>query len=546
MCFTVIMDNFVNAKTLKTMLISGLNNLKVHVSEVNDLNVFPVPDGDTGTNMLSTYLGGITKIKDNDCSTVKQLFEDFSSGSLLGARGNSGVILSQFFKGVALGLPSSQAVSVLEFANAFKRGVECAYKAVVNPVEGTILTVFRCATEYACSLVTPEQSLSEFVNNYLKMAKTTLNQTKEMLEVLADAGVVDSGGAGFVYILEGLLSNQTAEVSLTAVEVENCANVDLFKSDSVLKFGYCTEFILRLQSAKVELFSFDSNLIVEELTQLGGESIVCAQSGDVVKVHVHTLFPGNVINVLQKYGELLTAKIENMDVQNAQVTSTLPKKKTAVICVASGDGVKELFLSLGADYVIDGGQTSNPSTSDFLTAFDKVNAKNIVVMPNNSNVIMSALQAKQMYEKANVFVAQTKNLQQGYVALSLINTECEDLDEHVEEISKIYNDVICIDVTYAVRDAVVSGINVIKNNYMAISGKNLLATESDKVSCAINAIKSTDNLQNKEILTVFYGNDLTEAEIEKFESLVEENFENLELIAYNGNQAVYSFLIAIE
>ena len=540
------MSNYVNAKTLKSMLLGGAGVLSEKVKEINDLNVFPVPDGDTGTNMLSTYLGGISKIKNSEFLTVKELFENFSNGALLGARGNSGVILSQFFKGIAKGLPNGEMVTVLEFGNALKSGVEFAYKAVVNPVEGTMLTVFRCATEYACSLITPEQTFVEFTLNRLKMARIALKQTRETLKVLKDAGVVDSGGAGYVYILEGLLSSN-GEIALTTLEEQpQQINLDLFTKDSVLKYGYCTEFILRLQSSKVDVSEFDSKIIVDKLNSLGGESIVCAQSGDAVKVHVHTLSPGSVLTAMQSYGEFLTLKIENMELQNAEKQSRKPKQKVAIVTVANGNGVKELFLSLGADFVIEGGQTANPSTSDFIDAFDNVNAENIIVMPNNSNVILSANQASKMYQNSSVFVLETKDIQQGYVALSLFNSECEDLSAHLEEISETIMDVTCIDVTYAVRDANVSSVDVKKGDYMAISHKELLSTCSNKVDCAINAIKQVKGLKHKEILTVFYGEDLTESEIQNFESLVEENFDHLELCSYNGGQAVYSFLIAIE
>ncbi len=532
------------------MLTAGANELNANIKIVNELNVFPVPDGDTGFNMLKTVEGGIFKIKDYQGDSVAELASLFASGALLGARGNSGVILSQMFKGIANGLEGVTSATVADMKRAFNEGVKCSYSAVQNPVEGTILTVFRMATEYACANVSDNASIDEFIKTHVENASKVLVQTKEMLPVLKESDVVDSGGAGYVYIADGwlkLLTGEEIAVTFDAPEEETSSvDLSLFTSDSVLTYGYCTEFLLRLQNSKVDVEAFDEKVIVSELESLGGDSIVAFKTEDIVKIHVHIKTPGEVLNVCQRYGEFLTLKIENMTLQHNEVKKKTPTKKVGVVAVASGDGFKEIFTELGADVIVDGGQTSNPSTQDFIRAFDEVNAENVLVLPNNSNVILTALQSAKMYENSNIFVISTKTLQQGYVALSLINTEAEDLSLHVEEIEEMLSGVVGIDVTYAVRNANVDGKQVKKGDYMGISGKKLLATAHDKVTAGIKAIKAVSDLDEKELLTVFIGADVTDAEREAFEEKVAHDFPELEYSPYDGGQDVYSFLICLE
>ncbi|MBQ3234855.1 MAG: DAK2 domain-containing protein [Clostridia bacterium] len=542
--------NFIDASTLKSMLIAGANELSANVKIVNELNVFPVPDGDTGFNMLKTVEGGIIKIKDYEGDSVGELMSAFASGSLLGARGNSGVILSQMFKGMSNGLQGVQYATVAHLKNAFNEGVKCSYSAVQNPVEGTILTVFRMATEYTCANVSDDAPVEEFIKVHVEEASKVLVQTKEMLPVLKESDVVDSGGAGYVYVADGWLKMLTGEevaVTFDAGEEETTSvDLSLFTSDSVLTYGYCTEFLLRLQKSKVDVDNFDEKVIVSELEALGGDSIVAFKTEDIVKIHVHIKTPGEVLNVCQRYGEFLTLKIENMTLQHNETKKKTPSKSVGVVAVASGDGFKEIFSDLGADVIVDGGQTSNPSTQDFISAFDEVNAKTILVLPNNSNVILTAMQSAKMYEGANIFVINTKTLQQGYVALSLINTGAEDFETHVSEIEEMLLDVVGIDVTYAVRNATVDGKSVKQGDFMGISGKSLLATAHNKVTAGIKAIKEVDSLDEKELLTVFIGADVTDEEREAFEEQVASEFPDLEYCPYDGGQDVYSFLICLE
>lgn len=542
---------FLDSKTFKNMLIAGANELNANIKIVNELNVFPVPDGDTGFNMLKTVEGGIKNISATEIATLSELASSFSRGALLGARGNSGVILSQIFKGIELGFQGLETASVKDLKNAFLSGVKLAYSSVQNPIEGTILTVFRVATEYAINTVSDNASIEEFFSAHINQASKTLIETKEMLPVLKESDVVDSGGAGYLYILEGwykLLTGEEIAIAFDNLDEETTSYVDLslFSSSDILTYGYCTEFLLRLQNSKVDVSSFDEKTIVDELESLGGDSIVAFKTGDIVKVHVHICSPGNVLNACQKYGEFLTLKIENMTLQHNEAKKKTPPKKVAVVTVASGEGLIELFRELGADEVINGGQTANPSTQDFIKAFDSVNAQNILVLPNNSNVILTALQSAKIYQNSNVYVVNTKSIQQGYVALSLINVEAEDLSIHVSEIEDMLNCVTSIDVTYAVRNSTVDGVSVIKGDFMGISGKRLLATSPDKVITAIKAIKCVETLNDKELLTVFIGGDVTTDERDALESLIAENFSDLEYCPYDGDQDVYSFLICLE
>lgn len=546
------MGNYsIDGKVFKSMFLSGTGSLQSNAQIVNELNVFPVPDGDTGINMLKTMQGGVKNLASTAGEAVSDIAYGFSRGASMGARGNSGVILSQIIKGIQKGLEGLSVISVSDLVNAYKKGVEYAYASVEKPVEGTLLTVFREATEYASSNVNENSTIEEFYALHLKQARKSLKETKEILPVLKEANVVDSGGAGYVYIVEGMLKALVGEdVAITVDESEvSSESVDfsLFTSDSEMVYGYCTEFILRLQKSKVDVNSFDVSIIKDYLKSINGDSIVIYKDEDAVKVHVHTLTPGLVLNECQKYGEFLTLKIENMTVQHSGVEEKkekAPRKKLAVIAVANGQGITELYKELGADYVIDGGQTSNPSSGDFITAFNKVNAENIIVLPNNSNIFLASKQAKEMYKEANVYVVPTKTVEQGYVALSVINGTMDDIEGQIADIKGAISEVSSIEVTYAVRDANLDGLAVKKGEFMSICDGHLTAVGSNAVETAISALKKVDD--DKEIITVFYGKDLNDEERQNFEELFEEEFPDFSLTAYDGGQSVYSLLISVE
>ena len=540
----------IDVNLLKNLILGGASTLKKNLETINALNVFPVPDGDTGSNMYRTVEGGLKAINGFVTDDASLLIKTFATGAMYSARGNSGVILSEFFKGFAKAL-TSKVISVKEIKDALNNGVTFAYSAVEKPVEGTILTVFKCSTEYVCSHVSDEACIEDLCTSLFESAEKTLVKTKEMLPVLKESDVVDSGGAGYVYFLQGVILALTGEeVALTLDDFNENDKTDidfnLFTSDSVLTYGYCTEVLLRLQNSKVDIASFDEKEIVSYLKSINGDSIVATKTDDVVKVHVHTFEPGNVLLKLRQYGEFLTVKIENMNLQHNQVEEKKPRKKTALVAVANGSGVKNALLELGVDYIIEGGQTLNPSTSDFIQAYDEVNADNIIVLPNNSNVILTAKQSKKAYDKSNVYVVETKSIQQGYVVSSIINVENADINFEIESAMEVASEVLTIDVTYAVRNASINGRTVIKGDYMAISGKELLSSSSDKVKTALNAIRSVEDIKDKELLTVFFGEDVTPEEKEEFEEEVMKFIPEISYCPYDGEQSIYSFLISLE
>ncbi len=538
---------------LKNMLLGGIVALKNNADTINDLNVFPVPDGDTGYNMLKTLEGGVNELAKQEVETAFEVMNAFSKGALLGARGNSGVILSQIVKGWQEGLENQTEVTLENLKKAFEKGVETSYKAVEKPVEGTILTVYREATEYAVSKITNDTTIEEFLKNHYEQALKTLAKTKEILPVLAEADVIDSGGAGYTYFIEGVLKALTGEeVSLTVDDFgtskQEEINLDLFTRDSEMVYGYCTEFILRLQTKKVNVEEFDIAVITDYLKSIGGNSIVAYKTSDVVKVHVHTLTPGLILTKCQEYGEFLTLKIENMTLQHNEVNEKKIEKKhkkVAVVAVVSGSGMKQIFEELGADAVIDGGQTSNPSSGDFVKAFESLNADNIIVLPNNSNVFLSAKQAQDIYKDAKIYVVHTKTMQQGYVAMSVFN-ENEDVEMQLNDINGAISGVDSIEVTYAIRNATVNGVTVQKDEFMAICDGELSATGKNAVEAVVNALKNHEDIENKELLTLFTGEDAKQEEIDELLDILEEEFPDLECVTYEGGQKVYKFLISLE
>ena len=547
------MENYViNGNDFKNMLIAGTSTLKNNADIVNELNVFPVPDGDTGSNMLKTMQGGIKAISNLSLNTIDEVITEFSKGALMGASGNSGVILSQIIKGIASGLKGLENATASDLAKAFNEGVKCSYSAVEKPVEGTILTVFREATEYAVENINESSTILDFFNLHIEQAKKTLIKTKEILPALKDANVVDSGGAGYVYIAEGMLSALSGEeVSVTlddfnSQETKPETDFSKFTSESEMIFGYCTEVIIRLQKVKTDVENFEISIITDKLKEFGCDSIVAYKFDDAVKLHTHTFTPGVVLNECQKYGEFLSIKIENMTLQHTETIEQLPKKKLAVVAVVNGEGLESLFYELGADVVINGGQTLNPSAGDFINAFESINAENIIVLPDNSNIFLAAKQAEEMYTGANVHVMDVKTIQEGYVALSIINPDCDDIDEQINDIKAAVDCVDSIEVTHAIRDAVIGDVSVKNGEYMAIFKKKLIAVDSDKVITAVNSIKAVCESDEKEVCTVFLGKNLTLSEVEKFTEMVDIELPDIMLNCIDGGQDVYDFLISLE
>lgn len=552
-----------NGEQFKELLINGALNLKANYEEVDSLNVFPVPDGDTGTNMLRTIQGGVTALNGFEVKDLGETGKAVSKGMLMSARGNSGVILSQIFRGICKGLENKKEVDAVQLAAAYKVGVKQAYGAVVTPVEGTILTVFREATEVAAKKVTKDSTINEFFEEHLKQAAKTLKKTKEILPVLKEAGVIDSGGAGYVYIVKGMvkfLDGEKIEAELTKDESSSAqaAEIDFnaFSRDDVLQFGYCTEFILRLQSSKVDVDNFDVEQIISDLNEedISGDSIVALKDEDVVKVHVHTKEPGIVLHKMRKYGEFLTIKCENMALQHNENMSDEEReaqtkrehKKYSVVAVAQGQGIIEQFKALGVDVVVSGNQTMNPSTEDFIKAFKSLDADNIIVFPNNKNIIMAAKQASQLYKGAKVKVIHSTSIPQCYSALTMLDFSSDDLTIIVGSFLEAIRNVVTGEITVANRSTKLNGVVVAKNDHIHIIDGKLVRSTKLKNRAIVDLLAKVPGIEDKQVLTVIYGKDLTEDEKVKNMALVKQKYPYLEIGAIDGGQSVYKYLIAIE
>lgn len=540
----------INGSLFKDMLASGANNLSNKFSEIDALNVFPVPDGDTGTNMSLTFNAGVKDALACSSDDVCELAKVLSKGLLMGARGNSGVITSQIFRGLYQGVDGMKEINGFQLANALVQGSRVAYKAVMRPVEGTILTVVREAADYTYAYATSTQdvTVTQVMEKMVKEAKESLERTPELLPVLKEVGVVDSGGAGLVTIFEGFLSAlngnviQKEEVSETSEGVQSSLESE--------EFGYCTEFIIRLSERGMKNFKEES--LRDSLASIGN-SIVCVQDDDIVKVHVHTLTPGDALNMGQRYGEFVKLKVENMQEQhenimlNASVEKApveeLPKSKYAIITVAAGDGLKEMFTELRADYVISGGQTMNPSTEDFVQAIEKVNAEHIFILPNNSNIVLAAQQAASVCEDQHIEVIPTKTIPQGLSACIMFNPEV-DFDMNLSEMTDAIALVKTGQVTYAIKDTTFEGMEICEGDFMGILEKDIVVTNTDKFETTRQLIQSMID-EDSEIVTLIYGEDIKEDEAQEIAAYIEDNFD-VEVEVHNGEQPVYSFILGVE
>lgn len=552
-----------NGEQFKELLTNGALNLKANFEEVDSLNVFPVPDGDTGTNMLRTISGGVSALNGFDAKDLGEVGKVVSKGMLMSARGNSGVILSQIFRGICKGFEGKKEVDAVQLAAAYKIGVKQAYGAVVTPVEGTILTVFREATEVATKKVTKESTINEFFEEHLKQAAKSLKKTKEILPVLKEANVIDSGGAGYVYIVKGMvkfLDGEKIEAELVKEEKssEPAAEIDFgaFTRDDTLQFGYCTEFILRLQSAKVDVDNFSVDQIISDLNEddIQGDSIVALKDDDVVKVHVHTKEPGIVLHKMRKYGEFLTIKCENMALQHNENMSEEEResqahrehKKYAIVAVAQGQGIIEQFKALGVDVVVSGNQTMNPSTEDFIKAFKSLDAENIIVFPNNKNIIMAAKQAAQLYKGAKIKVIQSTSIPQCYSALTMLDYSSDDLTIICGSFLEAIRNVVTGEITVANRSTRLNGVSVQKNDHIGILDGKLVKSTKFKNRVVVDLLAKVPGMEDKQVLTIIYGKDTTEEEKAKNMANIKQKYPYLEVGAIDGGQAVYKYLLAIE
>lgn len=551
-----------NVKTLdgnllKQMLLGGADGIRANIDEINQLNVFPVPDGDTGTNMSLTVESGIAKLTDLEEVTLSSVANEFSKGSLFGARGNSGVILSQFFAGLCASLAEKESADAIELSEAYRDGVKRAYSAVANPVEGTILTVFRESVDYADSFLNSDSTIDDFLRLNIDEAERSLERTRDILPALTEADVVDSGGAGYLCIAKGMLEalvngNKDSVRGVVSSEKRDI-NYDLFTSDSVLEFGYCTECLVRLQNLKCDPTAFKEKDFARELEELGCNSIVAIRDGDVLKVHAHTYTPSDILVLCQKYGEFLNVKIENMSLQHSERKSEAkkdikrnPHKLYGVVTVATGDGLTALFETLGADVVISGGQTGNPSTEEFLEAFEGLNADHILVFPNNSNIMLTARQAAELWKKGNVTVIPTKTLPQGYAALSVFNSALEDIDMQVTDILAAKDGVRSGELTMAIRDTTVDGTPIKCGEYIGILDGKIVTSLDDPVESLCSMIEKIDDLDERELITLFVGADVSEEDRVRMTEEIKDRFDELELQVYIGGQEIYDYLVSVE
>lgn len=544
------MTEYIKAKAFREMFVSGANNLQNSKDLVDKLNVFPVPDGDTGTNMSLTISYAMKELEKVGEDDITKIAKALSKGSLMGARGNSGVILSQIIRGIGKSVEGKDKLSTVDLAKALKGGSDTAYKAVIKPVEGTILTVIRETAEYAVKLAKRENNIEKFLGKVVREANVSLENTPNLLKNLKDAGVVDSGGKGLTLILEGfyLAIVGKAVVPATAEKTE-LKNVSLSSADNTstedIKFGYCTEFIL--ESDKID----DAG--IRDIMLGYGDSLAVVGDEGVIKVHVHTNEPGNVLQEALKYGQLLTIKIENMRMQhenilegvaeNAEYEGPVEEKEFAFISTSMGDGLASIFKDFGVDHVIEGGQTMNPSTEDFMKAIDKIHAKNIFILPNNSNIIMAANQAKELSDK-NIIVIPTKNIPQAVSALVGFNPEAtaeENEANMVEALSYVKSG----QVTFAVRDTVMNGIEIREGNIIGIAEKEMIAAGDEVDEVAKKLVEKLVD-EDSAIITLFYGEDVTEEQAEELRGELEEKFEDIDVELYYGGQPLYYYLISVE
>ena len=547
---TTVLDGALYARLLR----GGAANLKANVTTVNDLNVFPIPDGDTGDNMFLTINAGASSAGDG-YDSLSQTAGKAASGMLLGARGNSGVILSRIFAGLAKGLEGVQQANVATLGQAFLSGVKEAYGAVSVPVEGTILTVLKDSVNAANGNINADSTLESYFSYFIAELRESLERTPDLLDVLKEAGVVDSGGAGLGYIIEGFINVlngvETAVESGAAAQARS-VDLDAFTEDSVLEFGYCTEFLLRLQTSKIDIGAFRVDELINYLNSVG-DSVVCFQEGTVVKVHVHTKTPGNIINHMQHYGEFLTFKMENMTLQhneNHMQEKFAPKigkphQPFGMVAVAAGEGIKEAFVSLGCDVVVDGGQSMNPSAEQLIAAFREINADVIFVFPNNSNIVMTADQAAQLYDSAEVRVVPTKTIGEGYAAISMLDTTVGDTDAIIEDLKEVIAGVVTGMVSRAVRDTEMDGVEVRKDDFIGFVGDKIYV-DSPSRNEAAEALCEAARADRYDIMLLVCGADASPEEAQALYSGLKRKYRNTEIVMIDGGQPIYDYIIILE
>lgn len=543
---------YIDGKLFKEMLLSGMNNLGNHSAEIDALNVFPVPDGDTGTNMFLTVSNGVNAALEDPSENVGDIAKALSRGLLMGARGNSGVITSQIFRGFYQAVKDLDKIDAAQLAHALVNGSRVAYRAVMRPVEGTILTVIREAADYTYAYTMSEEvtDCTKVMARMVKEAKESLDTTPQLLPVLAEVGVVDSGGRGLLVILEGFLSAMEGNVIAREGQVQSGEAAQTKIEGGEQEYGFCTEFILHLNENGMRHFS--ENSFKEELATIGN-SIVCVQDEDLVKVHVHTLEPQTAIKMAKRQGRFMKLKVENMQDQHDNIiekeeeelhkAKKAEHKKYGIITVAAGEGIKEMFKELRADIVIGGGQTMNPSTEDFVSAVNKLNCDHIFILPNNSNIILAAQQAQSVCEDQDIHVIPSKTIPQGLAACIMFNPDV-DVKVNVDEMEGALANVKSGEVTYAVRDTTYEGMEIKKGQFMGMFGKSIVACNDDFMTASKELIKNMLD-EESELVTLIYGEDATAEQAQELANYAEE-ISDAEVEITNGEQPVYSFIIGVE
>ena len=549
----------IDAKVLSRMFLAGAKNLEAKKEWINELNVFPVPDGDTGTNMTMTIMSAAGEVSALDNPDMETLAKAISSGSLRGARGNSGVILSQLLRGFTRSVRKSRELDALAIAAAMDKAVETAYKAVMKPKEGTILTVAREAALKAAEIAPAAEDLQPYFEEIFAHAEATLARTPEMLPVLKEAGVVDSGGQGLLEVLRGAMDGFLGkEVDYNDFQKTGSTPVTKIspQAEADIKFGYCTEFIILLDK---EMPVEEEHSFKEFLTSIG-DSIVLVADDEIVKVHVHTNHPGQAIERALTYGALSRMKIDNMreehqeklikDAENLarqqaeeEKELTLPKE-TGFIAVSAGEGLSDIFKELGTDYLIEGGQTMNPSTEDMLNAIEKVNAKNIFIFPNNKNIVLAANQARDLTEDKNIIVVPTKTVPQGITAMISFVPE-KTPEENEQEMLEAISIVRTGQITYAVRDTRIDDKEIHEGDIMGIGDSGILAVGSNKedvAKCTVDAMMSDE----AEVISIYYGADASEEDAETLASTLEEAYPDCEVEINKGDQPIYYYILSVE
>ena len=555
--------NSIDAGLLKKMFIGAAASLESQKEVINELNVFPVPDGDTGTNMTMTIMSAVTEVNGLENPSMEELSKAISSGSLRGARGNSGVILSQLLRGFTKVIKTVETIDIETMANAFQKAVETAYKAVMKPKEGTILTVAKGGAEKAMELVGTTDDLTVFGEKVIAYMAEVLEYTPELLPVLKEAGVVDSGGQGLLEVMKGgfaVMCGKKIELKTPApaakpaeTKVVNTENI----STSDIKFGYCTEFIIILDNEFTDLDETEFKAYLESI----GDSIVCVADDEVVKVHVHTNDPGLAIQKALTFGQLTKLKIDNMREEHneklgleaekagavkaqAVAKPKLPPKENGFIAVSIGDGINEIFKGLGVDFIIEGGQTMNPSTEDMLNAIEQVNAKNIYILPNNKNIILAAEQAKAMTKEKNIIVIPSKTIPQGIAAV--INfVSGKSIEENEASMVEAMGRVKTGSVTYAVRDTKIDGLEIKNGDYMGLDDKTIKSTGSDIEQVTYDLVDTMVE-EDSELISIYYGEEANEDNAQKIADSLMEKYDYLDVEVHAGNQPVYYYVISVE